>query len=178
MKPNTFILSVNSAGSAKLSILLTLSILLSAAALHAQNFERGKSAELKGLTKLYINAGADVERRNLIVNEIEKAGIPGLIIVDSREKAEIVMRFGGRETVALQDITTNEIVGTDWTITTVERRTVRSGQGLVFIAGRDAKRPRIVITFQGVQDDAFEKRPAIMFAKKFVKAYKEANGLK
>lgn len=177
MKPDFFVLSVNWVRLARLSILLTSFILLSAA-LHAQNFERGKSGELKGLTKLYINVGADVERRDLIVNEIEKAKIPGLTIVNARENAEIVMRFGGRETVALQDITTNEVAGTDWTITTVERRTVRSGQGLVFIAGRESKRPRIVMTFQSVQDSAFEKRPAIMFARKFVKAYKEANGLK
>ena len=178
MKPIFFIPSANSVRLARLSSLVALFTLLSAAALHAQNFERGKSAELKGLTRLYVNVGADIERRDLIVNEIEEAKIPGLVIVDSREKAEIVMRFGGRETLALQDITTNEIIGTDWTITTVERRTVRSGQGLIFIAGKDAKRPRIVLTFRDVQDSAFEKRPAIMFAKKFVKAYKEANGLK
>ena len=178
MKRQISILSANSVRLARLSILLTLFTLLSAVALPAQNFERGKTSELKGLTKLYINVGADIERRDLIADEIEKAEIPGLVIVDSREKAEIVMRFGGRETQALQDITTNEIIGTDWTMTTVERRTVRSGQGLVFIAGKDAKRPRIVMTFREVQDSAFEKRPAIMFARKFVKAYKEANGLK
>ena len=178
MKLNFFVLSAKTIRLAKLSILLMSLILLSAAFLQAQNFERGKSDELKGLTKLYINVGADIERRNLIVNEIEKAKIPGLTIVDSREKAEIVMRFGGKETEALQDITTNEITGTDWTITTVEWRTVRSGQGLVFIASEDKKRPRIVMTFREVQDGAFEKRPAIMFARKFVKAYKEANGLK
>lgn len=173
-----FFLSAISMRLAKLSILLTLFILLPAAVFHAQNFERGKSSELKGLTKLYINAGADIERRNTIVNEIEKAKIPGLIIVDSREKAEIVMRYGGRETEVLQDITTNEVIGTDWTMTTVDRRTVRSGQGLVFIAGKDRKNPRIIMTFRSVQDSAFEKRPSIQFAKTFVKAYKEANGLK
>lgn len=45
------------------------------------------------------------------------------------------MRFGGRETEVLQDITTNEIIGTDWTMTTVDRRTVRSGQDLVIYCG-------------------------------------------
>lgn len=73
---------------AKLFILLTLFILLSAVAFHAQNFERGKPSGLKGLTKLYINVGEDIERRSLIITEIEKAKIPGLVIVDSREKAE------------------------------------------------------------------------------------------
>ena len=177
MKLN-FFLSAIPMRFAKLSILLTLFILLPAVVFHAQNFERGKSAELKGLTKLYINVGKDIERRNLIVNEIEKAKIPNLVIVDSREKAEMVMRFGGRETEVLQDITTNEIIGTDWTMTTVDRRMIRSGQGLVFIAGKDRKSPRIIMTFRSVQDGAFEDRPAIMFGKTFVQAYKKANGLK
>lgn len=159
------------------SVLPALLIILSAAVFHAQNFERGKASELKGLTKLYINVGSDVERKNLIIDEIEKAKIPGLIIVDAREEAEIVIRFGGNERQVLQDITTNEIIGTEWTMTTVDRRMVRSGRGLVFIAGKDKKLPRIIMTFGGVQDSAFEKRPVIRFAKKFVKAYKEANGL-
>lgn len=156
---------------------LTLFILLSSASFHAQNFERGKSSELKGLKKLYVNVGTDTERRNLIVNEIKSARIPGLTIVDSREEAEIVLRFGGGETEVLQDITTNPILGTDWTMTTVDRRMVRSGRGLIFIAGKDKTRPRIVMRFKSVQDVAFENRPAIKFAKEFVEAYKKANGL-
>lgn len=178
MKRNFYIHPANSPSLAKAPILLALFILSLAAGIQAQNFERGKSAEFKGLTKLYINVGADVERRSLIVDEIEKAKIPGLTVVDSREQAEMVMRYGGREMDAGLDITTNEVVGTEWTITTVERRTVRSGQGLVFIASKDGKRPRIVMTFRSVQDEAFEKRPAIIFAREFIKAYKAANGLK
>jgi hypothetical protein len=173
-----FFLSVSSERTGKLFILPALFILLSAVAFQAQNFEKGDFSELKGLTKLYINVGDDAERRKLIVDEIRKAGIPGLIIVDSRQEAEIVMRYGGRERQVLQDITTNEIIGTEWTMTTVDRRTVRAGQGLVFIAGEEKKRPRIIMTFGNVQDSAFEKRPAIQFAQKFVKAYKKANKLK
>jgi hypothetical protein len=162
---------------AKLSALATLLTLLSAVTFHAQNFEKGQTAELKGLSKLFVNAGADTERRNLIVEEIKKARLPSLVIVDKREEAEIVMRFGGREMEVLQDLGTNPVLGTDWTITTVDRRTVRAGQGLVFIAGKDGKRPRIIMNFGSVQDGAYEKRPAVKFAERFVKAYKEANGL-
>lgn len=181
MKRNFFFFSSNPIESARFSVLLVSLILLSTVVSHAQSFERGNSSELQGLTKLYINAGTDTERRNLIANAIEEAKIPGLVIVDSREKAEIIMRFGGRETEVLQNITTNPVpgsdpaLGVDWTITTVERRTVRSGQGLVFIKGKDIKTPRIVMMFNSAQDSAFEKRPAVKFAQKFVKAYKEAN---
>lgn len=166
-------------------LLLPALILLSAVSFHAQNtsfqaleFENGKASELKGLTKLFVNAGADAESREQIVKEIEKAKLPGLVLVDSREKAEMVMRFGGSETEVLESMTTTPVVGTDWTMTTVERNTVQSGQGLVFIAGRDRRRARIVINFGSVQDGAFEKRPPVKFARAFVKAYKEANGLR
>lgn len=172
-----FFFSPNRMRLLSVSVLPALLIIMSAIDFHAQNFERGNSSELKGLTKLFINARGDVERQNLIIEQIEKSKIPGLTIVDSREDAEIVIRFGGIEKQVLQDITTNEVIGTEWTMTTVDRRTVRSGQGLVFIAGKDKKRPRIIMTFGDVQDSAFEKRPVIRFAKKFVKAYKEANGL-
>ena len=175
MKRNFLFLFSNSIKFAKSFVLPALLILLSAASFQAQNFERGKSAELKGLTKLYINVGTDIERRDLIANEIEEAKIPGLVLVNSRKEAEIIIRFGGMETEVLQDITTNPVLGTDWTLTTIDRRVVRSGQGLVFIAGKEGKSPRIVMIFESVQDNAFEKRPAIKFAKKFISAYKEAN---
>jgi hypothetical protein len=166
------------------NILLVALILLSAVVFRAQNttfpvleFEKGKPAELKGLTKLFVNAGTDLESRDLIIKEIEKAGLPGLMFV-ARPEAEVVMRFGGSEREVIENMMTTPVVGTDWTMTTVDRQTIKSGQGLVFIAGKDRKRARIVINFGSVQDAAFEKRPPIKFARAFVKAYKEANGLR
>jgi hypothetical protein len=166
-------------------ILLLAVILLSAVSLRAQNnafpaldFETGKAAELKGLNKLFVNAGTDADSREQIIKEIEKAKISGLVFVNSREEAEIVLRFGGSETEVMDGMTTTPVVGTDWTMTTLDRRTVQTGQGLVFIAGKNRKRARIVINFGSVQDGAFEKRPPIKFARAFVKAYKEANGLR
>ena len=160
-------------------------MLLSAVSFRAQNtafpaleFETGKASELKGLHKLFVNAGADAASREQIIKEIEKAKISGLVFVNSREEAEIVMRFGGSETEIMEGMTTTPVVGTDWTMTTVNRQTVQTGQGLVFIAGKDRKRARIVMNFGSVQDGAFEKRPPIKFARVFVKAYKEANGLR
>lgn len=163
---------------AKLSVGAIALTLLSVVTLHAQNFEKGNSSDLKGLTRLYINAGKDIDKRDLIAGEIKGAGIPGLVIVDSREEAEIVMRFGGSENEVLSDLGTNPVAGTDWTMTTLDHRIIRSGRGLIFVAGKEQKRPRIVMSFASVQDSAFEKRPSVSFAEKFVKAYKEANGLK
>ncbi|MDQ3799829.1 MAG: hypothetical protein M3384_10280 [Acidobacteriota bacterium] len=167
-------------------IFLPALILLSAVAVFraqspafpVMDFESGKPSELKGLTKLFVNAGTDAESRDQIVSEIERAKLPGLVFVKSREDAEIVMRFGGSEMEVLEEMTTTPVVGTDWTMTTVNRSVVQSGQGLVFIAGRERKRARIIMNFGSVQDAAFEKRPPIKFARAFVKAYKEANGLK
>jgi hypothetical protein len=164
-------------------IFLSALILLSAVAVfRAQNtvfpvleFETGKPSELKGLTRLFVNTGTDAESRDQIVREIEKAKLPGLVFVNSREDAEIVMRFGGSETEVMEGMTTTPVAGTDWTMTTVDRSIIQSGQGLVFIAGKERKRARIIMSFVGAQDAAFEKRPPIKFARAFVRAYKEAN---
>lgn len=133
---------------------------------------------MKGLTKLYVNTGGNSATRERIVEEIRKTAVPGLIVVNSREEAEMVMRFGDAEEEVLEGMTTNPVVGTDWTMTTVDRRTLLSGRGFVFIAGKEQKRPRIVMSFQSRNDKAFGERPTAKFAEKFLKAYKEANGLK
>jgi hypothetical protein len=178
MKNIIAFLSADSIKIEKLSVFSIFLILFSAVNFNAQAFEKGKISDLKGLTKLYINVGTDTERRNIIVNEIEKAKIPGLAIVESRDEAEIFMRFGGKETEVLEGVSTNVILNTDWTMTTVDRRKIRSGQGLIFIAGKGQKRPLLVMTFNSVQDSVFENRPSMQFAEKFVRAYKEANGIK
>lgn len=156
----------------------TVSLCAQNTAFRALKFERGKSSELKGLTKLYVNTGTDAVRRNQIVEEIEKAGIPRLTVVTNREDAEIVMRFGGDEEEVMEGLNTNPVLGTDWTMTTVDRRVVLYGRGMVFIAGKDRTLPRIVMTYKNTQDKAFGKRPATEFAERFIAAYKEANGLK
>ena len=88
------------------------------------------------------------------------------------------MRFAGDEQEVLEGLSTNPVVGTDWTITTVDSRVVLYGRGMVFIAGKDRTRPRIVMTYRNTKDKAFGKRPLAEFAEKFIAAYKEANGLK
>jgi len=166
-------------------LLIAFVLLCSSVAFHAQdtafralNLERGNPSEMKGLTKLYVNTGGNSATRERIVEEIRKTAVPGLIVVNSREEAEMVMRFGDAEEEVLEGMTTNPVVGTDWTMTTVDRRTLLSGRGFVFIAGKEQKRPRIVMSFQSRNDKAFGERPTAKFAEKFLKAYKEANGLK
>lgn len=167
------------------TFLIVFVLLCGTISLYAQNskftalsFERGKSSELKGLTKLFVNTGADTTRRDLIVEEIQKAQIPGLVIMDAREEAEMIMRFAGDEQEVIEGLSANPVIGTDWTITTVDSRVMVYGRGMVFIAGKDRTKPRIVMTYKNTRDKAFGKRPLTEFAEKFVAAYKEANGLK
>lgn len=167
------------------TFLIVLALLCGTVSLYAQNsnfralnFERGKSSELKGLTKLFVNTGADTNRRDLIVEEIKKARIPGLAIVDAREEAEMIMRFAGDEQEVIEGLSANPVIGTDWTMTTVDSRVMVSGRGMVFIAGKDRTKPRIVMTYKNARNKAFGKHPLTEFAEKFIAAYKEANGLK
>lgn len=44
----------------------------------AQEYEYGKPAELKALTKVFIDTELDVENRNRIVEEIEKAKLDNI----------------------------------------------------------------------------------------------------
>lgn len=58
----------------------------------AQDYEYGKPEDLKGLTRLYITTNGDIQNRDRIIKEIDKAKI-GITIVDTFEEAQMFMRF-------------------------------------------------------------------------------------
>ena len=127
----------------------------------AQDYEYGKPDELKGRSKVYIDAGADVESYDRIKKVLVKEAVAGLTIVDEMKDADIILSFrGGSENV------------------TVGRATHKQKTGKGFVALPDEKRLRVVMNFESSEDKWGEAKPATKFAKKFIEEYKKANNIK
>jgi hypothetical protein len=131
----------------------------------------GKPEEMKGLTKVFIDSGADPKDRQRIVKVIESAKL-GLTVLDSAEGAEIILNFVGGERQ-----TTIDSYNAVTKIYTPLPITLGFGRGVVYVVRGDQR--RAVLSFQ---DDGwnhfFPKKLATNFGKKFVKAYKRAHGAK
>lgn len=136
---------------------------------HAQDFEYGKPVELKGLTKIFVDTGANLDDRERIIKELEKAKL-GIELLDSSDDAEIILLFRGR--------TDEKVTGAVNTqhATVIQTDELASGSGIVFIKG--ANKPRIILSVSNSQQSRLEKRPVTKFVKAFVKIYKTANGIK
>lgn len=128
----------------------------------AQDYDYGKPSELRGLTKVFIDTGVDIENRNRIVKVIEDAKILGLKILERGEAAEVIISFR-------EDRRPRQVGRTT--------RYDRTDEGFVVIAATDGKRMKILMSFESTQDKAGENKPATKFAKDFVKEYKKANTL-
>jgi hypothetical protein len=139
-------------------LISTIFILIFALTAFSQEYEYGKTSELKGLTKIYINTGTDGQSHDRLVEYIEKVNITGLKIVDSANEAEI--------SIILQ---TDKIRG--------GYGMVEHGKGYVAVKGSDLKKARILINFEAVRT-SYGGRPVEKIAKQFIKAYKEANEIK
>jgi hypothetical protein len=134
------------------------------------NFDYGQIADLKGLTKIFVDAGADLKNRERIIKTLEKEQLPNIEILNNGEGAEILMVFHGESEEVIQGATSS--YGT----TNIIRSNLASGTGLVLVDG--VKKPKLILSVSNTQQDKLEKRPATKFALAFIKAYKQANGLK
>lgn len=144
-------------------ILVTLFLLGLSLLTSAQEYEYGKSIELKGLTKVFIDTELDAENRNRILEVIEKAKLENLTVVESSADAEVIIMFrGDSENVRIGRANHKRAIG----------------KGVVATKSADGKKLRVLLSFESTQDKAGEKKPAAKFAKEFIKEYKMANGLK
>jgi hypothetical protein len=147
-----------------LALLLTL--LLTS---HAPQTEYGKLEELKGLTKVFVDTDGNMKDRERIQREIRESRI-GVELLDSEEGAEVVLKFGGGKEEAGDSVGSLLFPGLG------AIRTVNVGDGHVYVL-RDGK-PKLVMSYEGVETHLWERKPAKNFGKRFVKAWKQANGLK
>ena len=131
----------------------------------AQNptVEYGHPGELRGVKKVFVDAGTDIELRNRILEEIRKR-LPDLDIVPAPEAADIHLRFSLKEERSYGVIVP-----------------VRGGIGgysvgvgsVVKVLGEN--RVRVLLSFKDTRTRFGERRPSTNFAREFVEAYRKAN---
>ena len=148
----------------------TLLLLLFPLITIAQNsaISYGKPEELKGLKKVFVDTNGDFKNRERIQKEIQSENL-GIELLDSADGAEIVINFGGDKTARMGGSIAN---GTG----SLKTKTYNTGEGQIYVF-RDGK-PRIVMSYEGEETHMWEKKPATSFGRKFIQAYKKANGLK
>ena len=154
--------------------IVLLLCLLSASALTAQSplkTEYGKPSEMKGITKIFVDTDGDMEERQRMVAEFEKARIPRLDLLDSSDGAEVILYFAGGKVAYNRGYVNNGVgaMGTDYR---------SSGRGMAFIPKPLNNSIRILLSVESVKDYVWTAKPSTKFAREFIKAYKEANSLK
>jgi len=114
----------------------------------------GTPAELRGLTKLFVDA--DATYRDLIVAEIERAGL-GLEVLSGLESAEVVLRFRGEEFHRPGYL-----------------QTLYGGRGEAIVLRKGG--PRVVVVVTSTRMRPWGDKPATKFGAAFADAYRRANG--
>ncbi len=153
--------------------ILLLLLLLSVPALG--QIEYGTNADLKGLKKVFIDTGSDMETRTRLIKELDKAKLD-LEVLSSIDNADIVMRFVSETNEKL--VSANTVYGDYGASTTAARVELIAGVGQVFVAGKNGERPRLILSVKNSQQTKWEKRPSTKFILAFIKAYKDGNGIK
>jgi hypothetical protein len=115
----------------------------------------GQPGELKGLKRVFVDTSIPVERRNLVLSEIEN-GNAGLEMMEVLEGAEIILSYHSQESFDPNCPCTG-------------------GRGEVRVVRADHQ--RVVLVFMGVKRGFWGKNPAEDFGMTFVDAFRSANGL-
>ncbi len=134
------------------------------AAAQKQSVEYGDAAELRGVKKVFVDTGTDVDLRNRIASEVRKR-LPDLEIVSAPEGADVHLQFSLKEErdYGLM-IPVGRSVGVTYSV----------GVGsVVKVLGEN--RVRVLMSFRDTRTRFGERKPSTNFARAFVDAYKQAN---
>lgn len=83
----------------KINLLVVLALIATLPVLaQSETIEYGEPTELRGVTKIFVDAGADVRRRDLMARELKKK-LPDLTVVSRPEEANVHLRYRGEEVV-------------------------------------------------------------------------------
>jgi TonB family protein len=142
---------------------------------HFMLIESGSVSELRGIGRIYIDAGTNLEEERNITGEVLKY-LPKVTVVDSADEAEVILAFNGFERTETgkyiqKDVFSGQVKGS-WNT----RLDIKVGHGQV-LRRVTSTHLRTLMKFDDPQWNRFERKPSINFARAFVKAYKEANGL-
>ncbi len=152
------------------TLFLALALATFASAQNTPKMEYGKPAELKGLTKIFVDTSGDIDNRNRIIKEFETARLSDVIMLDGSDNAEVILMFSaGKERRSVARIYNGNGSAGSYGLST--------GKGIAFLP----KQPNIMRVILSLDDEKttwFDKKPAQRFAQNFIKLYKEANNIK
>lgn len=138
----------------------------------------GSASDLRGLTRLFVDTGADVRARERIIRELRSSGI-GLQLVQDPRDAQILLEFGASVERRVSGWVTNTRRDKDKrreeSVTTPTEQKIHAGAGTVYVV-RDG-RLSIVESFADEKRIFFERDPETNFARAFLRLYGRANGL-
>ncbi|HWS85591.1 MAG TPA: hypothetical protein VN282_01250 [Pyrinomonadaceae bacterium] len=147
-------------------------LLLLASASPAQEHVSGSPAELKGLRRIYVDAGA--KERGRIVGELRKSKT-GVEVVDAPEAAELILVFLADKVRAAAGMEQQrDVLGNPTGKTEMKHVDIDAGYGSAYVSLAGGGR-RVLFTWQGKKK--LFASPAHKFASAFVKEYRKANGL-
>jgi len=144
-------------------------------------FEYGSLEELRGVTKIYVYTGLELEVRNNIVKTIQSK-LKHIAVTDRPEDAEVLLVFAADVNTfyagSWSNTTTAQGMYSGQSTTTTSSipiyHTVITGRGFVArLVGNDTI--RLLLEFEDSRSTIFERRPSTNFARAFVKAYEKAN---
>ncbi len=158
------------------------------------SLEYGNINDLEGVKKIFVHTDAGLEVRQNIIKHINEK-LPNIEITSRAEDAEVILLLSADVQTLLAGYnhnSTTQVTGNaqvygnqgayqgqanTQTTSTPIYRSVINAAGIVFKVTPE-NRTRIIMDFQDSKKTIFERRPSTNFAKAFVKAYEQANGLK
>ncbi|HWW74280.1 MAG TPA: hypothetical protein VNZ44_02735 [Pyrinomonadaceae bacterium] len=143
---------------------LLVSVLALPALAQNPTVEYGHPGELRGVKKVFVDTGTDIELRNHVLEELRKR-LPDLTVVSAPEGADIHLRFSLKEERPYGVIVpAGGRIGVPYSV----------GVGSVVKVLSD-NRVRVLLSFRDSRTRLGERRPSTNFAREFVQAYQRAN---
>lgn len=143
--------------------------------------EEGSAYELRGVKKIYVDAGGNREEQANITGEILER-LPDLQFVDTPGESEVVLSFKVSDRKGIDTVEPHQPFGPPKQPFEKPKGTYNVplehslGEGTV-VKRLSPTKQRLLMKFEVIRDNPLQRRPSTNFARAFVKAYKMANGL-
>lgn len=147
----------------------------------SQQLQDGSTYELRGVTRIYVDADGNREEQANIVGEILER-LPKLQIVDAPSESEVVLTFKTSDRKTIDTVEPKTIFGPPKQPFEKPKGTYNVnyefalGEGTV-VKRLSATEQKLLMRFENKRFNPLQRRPSTNFARAFVKAYKQANGL-
>ena len=147
----------------------------------SQLLQDGSTYELRGVKKIYVEAEGNPEEQANIIGEILER-LPTLQVVDVASEADVVLAFKTSDRRAIDTVEPKTIFGPPKQPFEKPKGTYNVNYEFALGEGTVTKRlsateQKVLMRFENRKYNPLQRRPSTNFARAFVKAYKQANGL-